>query len=83
MKCMKCNKEFDENYPMKVYLCGHSYHKLWCPGDERPFDRIDYRYSTAYNKEVSLINANEEEEESEDKCQYCEIQRTKGNIEMK
>jgi hypothetical protein len=43
---------------MKVYLCGHSYHK-WCPGDEKLFNRIDYRFSTACNKELSLIKDEE------------------------
>lgn len=58
MRCLKCNKEFDEEHPMKVYLCGHSYHK-WCPGDEKLFNRIDYRFSTACNKELSLIKDEE------------------------
>lgn len=41
---------------MKVFLCGHTYHK-WCPGDPKlGSDIIDYRYSTAYNKDVSVMD---------------------------
>lgn len=44
-KCLRCNGMFDDEHPLKVYPCGHTFHSN-CPDGNKIFSPSNYRYES-------------------------------------